>query len=130
MLFLNQFSFQKNKQSNNKHSTKNIFLPNFTYNDRIPRKLVNSSISFKMVYLHLHILTFVCKELSLQNNLHLPKLEQRVLTKMRPVKIQLELRLAAQVCFLPSPHPAVFFSLIQMVSIPFNILFLNTSLPH
>lgn len=82
-----------------------------------------------MVDLQLLMLTFVYKELSLQNNLHLPKLEQRVLTKIRPVKIELELRLAAQVCFLLS-HPVVFFSLIEMVSIPFNILVLNTSLPH
>lgn len=73
------------------------------------------------------MLIFVYKELPLQNNLYLPILEQKVMTKICPVKIQLEL--AAQVCFLPS-HPVVFFSLIQMVSIPFNILFLNTSLPH
>lgn len=88
------------------------------------------NLSFTMVYLQLLMLTSLCKELSLQNNSHLPKLEQRVLTKIRSIKIQLELRLAAQVCFLLSPHPVVFFSLIQIVSIPFNFLFLNTSLPH
>lgn len=82
-----------------------------------------------MVYVQLHMLISVYKEICLQNNLHLPKLEQKVLTKICPVKIQLEFGLAAQVCFLPS-HPVVFFSLIQTVSIPFNILFLNTSLPH
>lgn len=66
------------------------------------------SLSFYIVYLRLLMLIFLWKELSLQNNLHLLKLEQRSLIKIWPAKIQLELRLAAQVCFLPSPHPAIF----------------------